>query len=301
MRPSPSRLLRLVLVTLSLLFPSRPAHAGWPGDHELEAEDLFADGGHRAGAGDVRGRSWISLAAFERIFTDRRDFGVLAVVGIALDRIATGPVHAISDRTPPLPTSDATKERAPPPAAAIQLDPALARATVAAAWRAVGLGVDDAKIDAIVSRARQSAALPETRLRAMRLVNESGHVDTTSTSNDIRYYDAAGANLWLEARLTWHLDRLLYADDEPTLERVRLERIEARGRVAAKIMEALFQWQHALVDVRDAPAGTREELDARMRALEAEVVLDVLTAGWFTRARRPNPPPAPNEAHEARR
>jgi hypothetical protein len=289
MRLSLTRLLRMVVAALSFLFPSRSAHAGWPGDHELEREDLFATGGHRAGAGDLRGRSWISLAAFERVFTDRRDFGVLAVVGIALDRIAAGPVHAIADPTPPLPTSASTKERAPPLAAPIQLDPALARATVAAAWRAVGLGVDDAKIDAIIARAHQSAALPETRLRAMRLVNETGHVDSTTTTNDIRYYDAAGANLWLEARLTWRLDRLLYADDEPTLERVRLERIEARGRVAAKIMEALFQWQHALVDVRDAPPGTREQLDAQMRVLEAEIALDVLTAGWFTRA-RPHPP-----------
>ena len=295
--PLPRRAIAVPLLLLFLVASPAVAHAGWPGDHEIDREDLVAAGGQRAGAGDLRGRSWISLVAFERTFTGRRDVGLMAVVGLALDRIATGPVHALSDRPPTLPTGDVTKERAPPAVAPIQLDPALARATVAAAWRAVGLGVDDAKIDAIVTRARQSAALPETRLRAMRLVNETGHVDTTSTSNDVRTYDAAGANLWLEARVTWHLDRLLYADDEPTLERDRLERIEARGRMAAKIMDALFQWQHALVDVREAPPGTREELDARMRVLEAEIVLDVLTAGWFTKARRPGTPvPMPARA-----
>jgi len=280
----------VVLVVPVLALSTSLAHAAWPG---FDPEDLMLDGPHRAGSSEMRGESWITLLGFTRQFSDRRDVGVMAMVGLAFDRIATGPVHAISDRPVPLPPAPAEPPKEPAkdtrPASStssvFSLDPRLARATVAAAWRAAGLGVDDTRIDAIVARARLSAALPETRLRAMRLVDTQGHVDTSTTTDNVRYYDMAGANLWLEARLTWHLDRLLYADDEPTLERVRLERIDARSRIAAKILEVLFQWQRALVDVKDAAPGTREELDARLRALEAEVALDVLTAGGFAKAR----------------
>ncbi len=291
--PPPSRVRWSAALTLLFLFvaPAR-ARAAWPGDDGLDAEDLVAVGVHRTGSTGAAGRSWISLAAFERVFAYRNDVGVLAVVGLALDRIATGPVHALTERTPPWPPAEAPKERAPPPAP-LPLDPTLARATVGAAWRAVGLGEGDAKIDAVIARARQSAALPETRVRAMRLVTEAGRVDTTTGNGNVRFYDAAGAHLWLEARLTWHLDRLLYADDEPTLERVRLERIEARARLAARVLDLLFQWQRARLDQQAAPPGTREDLDAQVRVLEAEVALDVLTAGGFARARRPREPPGP--------
>jgi hypothetical protein len=145
--------------------------------------------------------------------------------------------------------------------------------------------VDDAKIDAIVARAHLSAVLPETRLRAMRLVDEQGHTDTTPATDAVRYYDYGGASLWLEARLTWRLDRLLYSDDEPTLERVRLERIDARARIATKVIELLFQWQRAILDERDAPPDAREALDSHLRAVEAELALDVLTGGWFGKTR----------------
>ena len=84
--------------------------------------------------------------------------------------------------------------------------------------------VDDSRIDAMVARARASAALPETRLRMMKVIDDSSHLGVIPT--DTSTYDLAGADLYLEARLTWRLDRLLYADDEPTLERTRLERRE---------------------------------------------------------------------------
>lgn len=273
----------VLLVLAALMLVPSIAHATWP-DGELDREDRIAVGTHRAGASDLHGRSWFSLAAFEHVFADRRDVGLIAVVGIAFDRIAAGPTHAIGDHpTPPPPPPPEPPKPEPP---RFPVDPLFARASVAAAWRASGVGGDDEKIDSIIARARQSAALPETRLRAMRLVDERDHVDATPTTGDTRYYDYAGANLWLEARLTWRLDRLLYADDEPTLERVRLERMEARAKIAGKVLDSLFQWQRALVDTRDAIPGSREELEARLRAIEAELTLDVLTAGWFTKARK---------------
>jgi hypothetical protein len=251
----------------------------------------------------LRAGSWFTIAGFSRAFAAHRELAVMATLGLALDRVAAGPVHAISQRAtatpspsqPPPPSSaGAPPAPAPPsgtppsragPEARLVLDAALARGAVAAAWRSAGLGVDDAKIDAIVGRARLSAILPETRIRVMRMIDDGTHTDAYPATDLPRYYDYAGANLWLEARLTWRLDRLLYADDEPTLERVRLERIDARTRVASKILELVFQWQRATLDERDAPPGTREELEAHVRLLESEIALDVLTGGWFSKAR----------------
>jgi hypothetical protein len=164
------------------------------------------------------------------------------------------------------------------------VSPSIARACVAAAWRTAGLGVDDRRIDAMIARAHSSAVLPEMRLRVMRLFDEATHTTTSATlvSDGTNVYDATGAKLWLEARLTWHLDRLLYADDEPTLERVRLERQDARARLAARALELLFAWQRGELDARAAPSGSHEQTEALVRSLEAEATLDVLTGGWFS-------------------
>jgi hypothetical protein len=164
--------------------------------------------------------------------------------------------------------------------ASLSLTSRLARDVVAAAWRAAGLGVNDARIDQMIARAHLSAALPETRLRAMRLVDDRAPTTTVITDNPDNAY--TGANLWLEARLTWHFDRLLYADDEPTLERVRIERQDARARIAAHVMEALILWQRARLDVQSLPVLSRQEAEASLREVEAAATLDVLTGGWFT-------------------
>ena len=62
---------------------------------------------------------------------------------------------------------------------------------------------------------------------------------------------------------------------------MRLERQEARSRVAGRVLDLLFAWQRAVIDAHEAPAGSRSEIDATVRVWEAEVALDVLTAGWF--------------------
>ena len=116
----------------------------------------------------------------------------------------------------------------------------------------------------------------------MRLWDDAAHATTLATTDDTSYYDAIGANLVLELRLTWRLDRLLYAGDEPTLERVRLERQDARARVATRTLEALFAWQRAGVAEAGAAAGSPEKVDAELREAEAEATLDVLTGGWFS-------------------
>jgi hypothetical protein len=158
----------------------------------------------------------------------------------------------------------------------------MARACVAAALRASGLGTDDARVDELVARARSSAWLPEARTRAMRLWNDAAHTTTLASTDTANFYDAVGANLVLELRLTWRLDRLLFAGDEPTLERIRLERQDARARLATRTLEVLFAWQRAVLGEEQAVPGSRDALESRLRAIEAQATLDVLTAGWFS-------------------
>ncbi len=275
---------------LVLLLRAAPARAApWIDAGEDAIEERIADGDldeedraalrldRRQAASDVHGASWLSVVGFERdLLSGRRDVGGMVVVGLALDRIAAGSVHRIGD--PPSPP--ATE---PPAAQEVRVaTPQLARKCVAAAWRTAGLGGDDSRIDDLVSRSRASALLPETRLRAMRLWDDASHATTLATTDDTSYYDAIGANLVLEVRLTWRLDRLLYAGDEPSLERVRLERQDARARVAGRTLEALFAWQRATVAEGSAAPATPERTEADLRAAEAEATLDVLTGGWFS-------------------
>jgi hypothetical protein len=262
------------------LSPSSYAVDDAMADGDLDEEDrLVANLGGDRGATDVHGQSWLSLALFERQFAGgQNDVGAAVVLGLALDRIATGGALR--------PIADAPRN---PPAASQALagrlsafPPSLARDCVAAAWRTSGLGVNDARIDSIVSRSRSSALLPETRLRAMRLWTDATRTTTLTTADGTNYYDTIGAHLALEIRLTWRLDRWLYAGDEPTLERVRLLRQEARSRLGIRTLEVLFAWERAIVDANLAVVGSEQELEARMREQEKRGTLDVLTGGWFS-------------------
>jgi hypothetical protein len=289
------------LVVFLCLLRAPPARAEpWFDAGQDALEDRFADGDfdeedHAAfrldrrraspASSDLHGASWVSVLGFERqLLSGRNDVGGMVVVGLALDRIAAGSVHRIGD--PPVPPAGSTSQVPPEPEQpepkASLAAPRLARKCVAAAWATAGLGADDARIDELMARSRASALLPETRLRAMRLWDDASHATTLATTDDTSYYDAIGANLVLELRLTWRLDRLLYAGDEPTLERVRLERQDARARVATRTLEALFAWQRAAVAEAGAVAGSPEKAEAELRAAEAEATLDVLTGGWFS-------------------
>jgi hypothetical protein len=277
---------------LALFFaPARARADPWFDADQDALEDAFQDGDldeedHAAlrlhgpaGTSDVHGESWVSVVGFERqLLSGKNDVGGMLVVGLALDRIAAGSVHRIGD---PVVGPPAPQPAEPPPESPL-VGPTLARRCVVAAWRTSGLGADDARIDSLVARSRASALLPETRLRAMRLWDDAAHATTLATTNDTSYYDAVGANLVLELRLTWRLDRLLYASDEPTLERVRLERQDARARIATRALEVLFTWQRATVEGALAVDGSREQIELRLRAAEAEATLDVLTGGWFS-------------------
>ena len=274
-------------------------------DGDIDAEDLV--GRSTLGRGVLQrsppgGQTYLSLAGFTRkTITGEREVGGFLVVGLPLDKlarvatrasIATEPIaKPISALTTGAGAANVTTHSETEGLAGVT--PKLARAAVEAAWRAAGLGNDDARLDAIVSRARWSGVLPETRLRAIRYDDSRLYGDGTTT---VPVRDSAGANVGLEARLTWRFDRLLYAEDEPSFERMRLERHDARARIGGHVLEALFHWHRAWLELRWAQAAsreareppgrpTRDEAEAALRVMEAEATLDVLTAGWFTSTR----------------
>jgi hypothetical protein len=315
-----SRLLRVVMSLLFLSVNAAEARAAprgpsdedllADGDSELDPEDLV--GRATVGRGTVRsapgGQAWVSLAGFSReTMAGQREIGGLVVLGLPLDRFARVASRSglyASPRTLPITNVVASGGgggasanvvvAAQPEEPPVGVTPRLARAAVEAAWRTAGLGNDDARLDAIVSRARWSGVLPETRLRAIRHDAQTLYTDSSVDTNRLR--DSAGANVGLEARLTWRLDRLLYADDEPSFERMRLERHDARARIAGRVLEALFHWHRAWLELRWAQAASRDareppnrpsrdETESALRVMEAEATLDVLTAGWFTASR----------------
>jgi hypothetical protein len=247
--------------------------------------------------------TYFAVAAFAGSHADgQREVGALFVLTLPLDHLfhggKSGPVLAASldapladagwvDRVEPfVPRGLAEGAGAPsdrPSEGSVLLTTDVARNCVRAAWRAIGVG-DDAAIDSMASRARTSAALPELRLRVMRTIDESGRVTLTDTDPS-RYTEAGAATNFLEARLTFRLDRLLFADEEVHLERVRIDRSELRARTAAKVLQALFEWQRAYALLADPSLPSADHFAAELRELEASALLDVMTDGWFGRYR----------------
>jgi hypothetical protein len=294
---------------LVLALSASPARAepwlGWSQGKEEEAhlsgdldiEDLLTGAVNetRTRAGQrARAGTWVSIGGFWRALeSGSQDVGLLLVAGVAFERSERGSreigrtaVFAEGTPLPPAPRPSPAVTPGPrtivgtPAPNRVVVTPAVARRAVQRAWQTAGLGLDDAHIEAIIARARASGVLPEARFRAMRVFLLDGS-QTTVVPIDTSTYGSAGATLVLEGRLTWRLDRLLYSDDEPSLERMRLDQEEARGKVAGRVLEALFQWQRAWLSVHKATPGSREETDATMRLIESEAGLDVMTGGWF--------------------
>ncbi|MGK4002308.1 hypothetical protein WMF31_06775 [Sorangium sp. So ce1036] len=198
---------------------------------------------------------------------------------------AAHPARAAPSLEPPdVPPPAPPAEVEPPLPLPVRVTPEMARAAVEAALRQARLLDPGARVDAIASRARSASLLPELRLRVSRLVDEDEKLAPTEY-DPARRTASGGTSLWLEARATWRLDRVLFADEEIALERLRRERAELQTKLTARVLELLFAWQRAVARSAD-PGGSPDELrDATLAALEAEASLDLLTGGWMTRHR----------------
>jgi hypothetical protein len=283
-------------------------------DGDRDAEDLAAFRSGQEGA--LTGRKGQAYVALEAYAADRvgagRELGARVVLQLPLERFlsSSAPSQARAPSTPwlgrsaPAELPEQSRSSATPaprlvragifepagehaeptiPATPVVITSEVARACVRAAWRMLGVA-DDSRLDSMASRARSSAALPEVRLRAGRTIDETGRL-TLSDTDPSHYVETGGATNWFEARLTFRLDRLLFADDEISLERIRIDRSELRSRTAAKVLQALFEWQRAYALEQDTALSTDDHFAAVIRELEASAILDVMTDGWFGRFR----------------
>ncbi len=122
----------------------------------------------------------------------------------------------------------------PDGAVAPALDPALlgglARETLAAALNVHGVHAYERELDGATTRARTSAVLPEVRLRAAKTRDAS--LRLAPTVDDPYHASLAdGDGVFLEAQATFRLNRLIFADEEVPLERLRIERERLNERL----------------------------------------------------------------------
>lgn len=218
----------------------------------------------------VRGR--VELAASlrrDRTFDGREGTTGMLGLSFAFDAPPRVPRMYLAQDTGP--TRGAARKAARVPTRLI-------RSTLRAAFAAAGLGASDSALDGVLSRSRWSALLPEVRLRGAQYAGLESVLYQGATATTNR--DQARDTLTLEARLGWRLDRLVYGGDEPSLERLRSQRLELRLRLAHKVLAALVERQRALFDLQRFGEGPEAD-DAALRLGEAEATLDVLTGGVF--------------------
>lgn len=259
---------------------------------EMPVEDLAP---RRVSPSEQSGDASVSLALSTRQVTlasggDRRDYAGSIVLSMPTDLWWSAPkAKDISEtddggRPPPPPGGARARPRPDVSSAFLLVRPRDARAAADAAVAAAGHDREREGLDDLASRARWSAALPQVRLRATRLVDESVSLSPTSYDAE-RTTSSGGASLWLEARTTWSLDRLVFADDEVRIERIQRQVADDVRALRERVVVDLFRWQRARVRVRDPALSYEQCVEHWLDMAELEVSLDVVTAGWLSRWR----------------
>jgi len=236
----------------------------------------------------------ISLAAEYRGGAFNRQWAGLFALEIALDRLASPRAMRVE---PSVAEGPPKKEAEPAPAPAPEVAPAeparaapapplysrRARGCVQHALASAGYLRARSRLVGLTARSRSSAVLPELRLRTLRSSGQT--LRLTPTSDDpYRYTQAGTSELAIEARLTWHLDRLVFADEEVSLERLQIERDAAERRLIDYVLERLELWQRGKARAADPNSEPEPREMAELSAIAAAVELDVLTDGWFSEA-----------------
>ena len=312
------------LLALTPILASRHAWAGPADDDEpllnpwLELDPRYEDPDPPNGGrlmSPLRAPIWIGVGG-SIIGKKAGDttFGTMLMLGLPLERLAAWGVrrdvvaeeamaslekpsraNGSTEDTPPpklsAPSGEHPEARAPssPAAPPIQRIPvtittAVAHAAVDAALRRAHLLDPSARPDDLAARARAAAALPELRLRVLRTV-DSGAALSPTEYDPTRTTDTATIAFWLEARATWRLDRLIFAEEEVALERMRHERTDAQSRLTSHVLRLLFEWQRGLALTESGVVPPDERLPLALRCLELEAELDLVTDGWFSKWR----------------
>lgn len=279
-----------------------------------QVDVLYFDGLPRAEAMPQMPRGgapfWISIAANAKLQSSgKQSFGATLLLDIPLERFGRSssrffgqesvpqlkPLPRAKPQTPPPPSPPLPEDRTPAKteseprqaseqepksAASISIPPELLRASIRSALKHAHLEDAAARVDAMASRARGAALLPELRLRVSRLVDEEQALSPTEYDPH-RTTASGGTSLWLEARASWRLDRLVFSDDEPAFEKMRWERAEAREKLTAKVLELLVAWMRAKAGLLKEELSEEERMELELKAMEAEMGLDALTGGMW--------------------
>lgn len=139
----------------------------------------------------------------------------------------------------------------------------------------------DGELGSLATRSRTSALLPALRLRAGRGTDQSLRYSPTVDDPD-RWLVSGAADYNYEAQASWTFDRLVFADDEIAIERLRQQAARFRGERALRALKLLFAWQRAWVRLRFGELEIEELWKAELELLQARAELDVLSTGWFS-------------------
>lgn len=208
---------------------------------------------------------------------------------LALPRVAQGPSVPEPRGAVPAPASSTpTPSLSPAPAPApplvtfqqLRALSDLSRRATQVALAVVGAAAERRRLDALSSRARASALLPELRLRAVRNTDQA--LRWAPTGDDpYRVTQAEGAGIILEASAVFRLDRLLFAHEELPVERARQDASEQRLKLEARVQAAVLGLFRARELACAEPLDDAKATLERLLALEQFQELDTLTAGWF--------------------
>ena len=230
------------------------------------------------------GHAWVAVESqLDAHVSGARAFGAMLVVNLPFDRIADKS-HALPPAPPPSPALTPQREAPASPTPVRAISAAMARDVIRAALKRERLDAPDDRLDARVESASRAALLPELRLRVMRIIDESERM-TPVEWDPLRLTHAGDVSLRLEARATWHLDRLVFTHEELAIERLRQESAAAQERLVHRVLEQLFIWQKARARLAEAGLADDERMNAELVAAESETRLDVMSDDCFARWR----------------
>ncbi len=203
---------------------------------------------------------------------------------VAQGLVAQGP-RAASAKIKPLPAS-AAQSKGP---TAMTFTPSELKAAVRAGLQRSGFGPLTTRLDALSARSRRAAWLPRLQLRTTRLLDETTTLSPTSYDPE-RTTHSGGARTWLEARMSWDLDRLLFGGHELQAERMRQQLLLARRRKADELVTLIGRWQRVVFVSRDPTSPWPRCRHAWLEERQLAMKIDWLTAGWLNRWRKRHAP-----------
>lgn len=144
-----------------------------------------------------------------------------------------------------------------------------------------GFLTEEARIARLARRSRRSGLAPELRLRGV-----YGFDQTTSLEDATGLYPGetttrGGRDSLAEVRLTFRLDRLVYGDDETTLERHRTSQRDVQRKITQTAVDLVLKWWQSERGADDPELLPEEQAECAARAEAALVNLHLLTGGWF--------------------